>query len=65
MKRTSVSPAPWFLARRASELYCRRDNRVYESCPYGTSDRPCPCLYELETADSLFEPSAAEEEATA
>ena len=62
MKRTTVSPAPWFLARRAPETYCRRDNRVYPSCPHATAEHPCPCLHELETADGLFEPCSSGEE---
>jgi hypothetical protein len=62
MKRKATSPAPVFLARRSTEVYCRRDNRVYPSCPHGTADHPCPCLHELETADGLFEPVSTEEE---
>jgi hypothetical protein len=62
MKRSSSSPAPWFLARRAPETYCRRDNRIYESCPHAASCPTCPCLHEVETADSLFEPNGTDEE---
>jgi len=62
MKRSPSSPAPWFLARRASETYCRRDNRIYESCPHAASCSKCPCLHDVETADSLFEPSGTEED---
>ena len=62
MKRTPTSPAPWFLARRSSETYCRRDTRVYESCPHASSGGTCPCLHQVETADSLFEPSGTDEE---
>jgi len=62
MKRTTTSPAPWFLARRAPEIYCRRDNRIYDSCPNAASGQPCPCLHALETADGLFEPRTGDEE---
>jgi hypothetical protein len=62
MKRTTVSPAPWFLARRTPEVYCRRDNLVVPSCPNGSADHPCPCMHALETADGLFEPVSTEED---
>ena len=62
MKKTTASPAPWFLARRAPEVYCRRDNRVYPFCPRALEGESCPCLHALETADSLFEPKSADEE---
>jgi hypothetical protein len=58
MKRNATSPAPWFLARRAPEVYCRRDNRVYPACPHAAHGAPCPCLHEVETADALFEPAS-------
>jgi hypothetical protein len=63
MKRHSSSPATWFLVRRAAEVYCRRDNRVYPYCPHAEAGQPCPCLQALETADSLFEPTGGDEEA--
>ena len=62
MKRKTTSPAPWFLARRAPEVYCRRDNRVYPSCPHAETGGACPCLHALETADGLFEPKSTDEE---
>ena len=62
MKRTTASPAPWFLARRAPEVYCRRDNRVYPFCPQAREGESCPCLQALETADGLFEPNSTEED---
>ena len=55
MKRNANSPAPWFLARHAPEVYCRRDNRVYAVCPHVAAGSRCRCLSELETADALFE----------
>ena len=64
MKRTVNSPAPWFLARFAPEVYCRRDNRVYAHCPHAQRGHACPCLHGLETADSLFEPTAPDKDAT-
>lgn len=60
MKRTTTSSAPWFLARRAPEVYCRRDNRVYPVCPHANRGESCHCLQDLETADSLFEPKSSE-----
>jgi len=64
MKRTTPSPAPWFLARRAREVYCRRDNRVYASCPHTDTAALCPCLHAVETADALFEPDDEEQPPT-
>jgi hypothetical protein len=60
MKRTTTPSAPWFLARRAPEVYCRRDNRVYPVCPHANRGQSCPCLLALETADGLFEPKSTE-----
>jgi hypothetical protein len=37
------------------EIYCRRDNRVYDVCPYASSGNACPCVQGMETADALFE----------
>ena len=42
-------------AHRATEVYCRRDNRVYAVCPHVAAGSRCRCLSELETADALFE----------
>jgi hypothetical protein len=39
----------------STEIYCRRDNRVYDSCPYAAGGNACPCVQGMETADSLFE----------
>jgi|GEM_PF-1588209 len=41
--------------RRASEVYCRRDNRVYAVCPHVAAGSHCRCLSDVETADALFE----------
>ncbi|HSQ61303.1 MAG TPA: hypothetical protein VLT84_12915 [Acidobacteriota bacterium] len=41
--------------RTSSEIYCRRDNRVYDLCPYAAEGQPCPCVQGMETADALFE----------
>ncbi len=55
MKRNPHSPAARNIARRATEVYCRRDNRVYAVCPHVAAGSRCRCLYEVETADALFE----------
>ena len=55
MKRNPHSPAAWPTARRAPEVYCRRDNRVYDVCPYAAGGIACPCVQGMETADALFE----------
>ncbi|HEX7077822.1 MAG TPA: hypothetical protein VF363_05335 [Candidatus Eisenbacteria bacterium] len=60
MKRNLNSTAPRTLARHAPEVYCRRDNRVYESCPHADDPAACPCLMGVETADSLFDPKSDE-----
>jgi hypothetical protein len=39
----------------SSEIYCRRDNRIYDVCPYAASGIACPCVQGMETADALFE----------
>ena len=39
----------------STEHYCRRDNRVYDVCPYAANGNACPCVQGMETADSLFE----------
>jgi len=39
----------------SSEIYCRRDNRIYDACPYAAGGNACPCVQGMETADSLFE----------
>lgn len=55
MKPSPHSPTARSGARRATEVYCRRDNRVYAVCPHVAQGSPCRCLSELETADALFE----------
>lgn len=55
MKPSSHSPAARTTARRATEVYCRRDNRVYAVCPHVKQGSRCRCLSEVETADALFE----------
>jgi len=65
MKRTVNSPAPWFLARLASEVYCRRENRVVATCPKAKQGKACPCLHGVETADALFEPASGDPETSA
>lgn len=62
MKRNGNAPATPTLARHATEVYCRRDNRVYPVCPHADDPASCPCLAGLETADSLFESVDDEEE---
>ena len=42
-------------SRSSSEVYCRRDNRVYDVCPLASSGNACPCVQGMETADALFE----------
>lgn len=58
MRRHPSTQTPRTHARHTAEIYCRRDNRVYPSCPYVRAGSPCPCLHEVETADSLFEPTS-------
>ena len=55
MKRNPHPPAPRTHARRETEVYCRRDNRVYDVCPYAAEGHSCPCVQGMETADALFE----------
>ncbi|HYR52029.1 MAG TPA: hypothetical protein VET83_05385 [Candidatus Dormibacteraeota bacterium] len=55
MKTKPHSPAPRATVRPATEVYCRRDNRVYTVCPHVKRGSRCRCLSELETADALFE----------
>ena len=50
------TPRPTRRAPRSStEIYCRRDNRVYDVCPYAAGGNACPCVQGMETADALFE----------
>jgi len=62
VKRNSHSPTPWRMAHGAPEVYCRRDNRVYAVCPHAAAGSRCRCLYDVETADALFEDTQAVEE---
>ena len=62
MKPISESPAARTHARRATEVYCRRDNRVYTVCPHVKRGSTCRCLSEVETADALFESDGWEAE---
>jgi hypothetical protein len=55
MKRHLHPPAKRPGVSRATEVYCRRDNRVYAVCPHVAQGSGCRCLSELETADALFE----------
>ncbi len=60
MKPNPHPPAVRSVARRATEVYCRRDNRVYAVCPHVAQGSACRCLSELETADALFESDGAD-----
>ncbi len=62
MRRHQETHPPRTLSRHPSEIYCRRDNRVYTVCPHVAAGAPCPCLHEVETADALFDPMPLEEE---
>ena len=62
MKPNAQSPAARTHARRATEVYCRRDNRVYTVCPHVKRGSQCRCLSELETADALFESDGSDAE---
>jgi len=52
-KPTNRAPRP--KPRASVEIYCRRDNRVYDVCPYAAGGNACPCVQGMETADALFE----------
>jgi len=62
VKRNPLSPATRNGARRATEVYCRRDNRVYAVCPHVAAGSRCRCLSDVETADALFESEATDSE---
>lgn len=62
VKRNPHPPTLRHTARRVPEVYCRRDNRVYAVCPHAAAGSQCHCLYEVETADALFEETQATEE---
>ncbi len=58
MKPSPQTPAAKRHVRRVTEVYCRRDNRVYAVCPHVKAGSRCRCLSEVETADALFESDA-------
>jgi hypothetical protein len=60
MSRKSTSHPVRPRVRSSSEIYCRRDNRVYDVCPYAASGNACPCVQGMETADALFEIGASD-----
>ena len=60
MKTTPQAPATRTQTKRATEVYCRRDNRVYAVCPHVAAGSRCRCLSEVETADALFESDGSE-----
>ena len=60
MKTNPHPPAARTNARRAAEVYCRRDNRMYAVCPHVSAGSGCRCLSEVETADALFESDGTE-----
>ncbi|MBI4364465.1 MAG: hypothetical protein HY568_03460 [Candidatus Latescibacteria bacterium] len=62
MRRDPHHHFPRPAGRRPPEVYCRRDNRVYEVCPHVAAGSRCRCLYEVETADALFESENPEAE---
>ncbi len=55
MKPNPQHAAAKVRTRPASEVYCRRDNRVYAVCPHVAAGSRCRCLSDVETADALFE----------
>jgi hypothetical protein len=63
MRRHPSPHAPRTHAGHSTEIYCRRDNRVYPVCPYVQAGATCPCLHEMETADALFEPTPTDGDA--
>ncbi len=60
MKPNPEAPATRTQVKRATEVYCRRDNRVYAVCPHVAAGSRCRCLSEVETADALFESDGTE-----
>jgi len=60
MKPTPQAQTHRTPVKRATEVYCRRDNRVYAVCPHVTAGQGCRCLSEVETADALFESDGTE-----
>ena len=62
MRRTVKPAAPRFLAPLATEVYCRRENRVVATCPNAQRAEGCPCMHGVETADALYEPNTNETE---
>ena len=60
MKPTPHAPTARAKVARVTEVYCRRDNRVYAVCPHVAAGSHCRCLSEVETADALFESDETE-----
>lgn len=60
MKPTPHPHASRTKVTRATEVYCRRDNRMVVRCSHVAAGSPCRCLSEVETADALFESDGAE-----
>jgi len=60
MKRDTTPRRTRRAPTSSSEIYCRRDNRVYDVCPYAAGGNACPCVQGMETADALFEISGAD-----
>ncbi len=55
MSRDTTPRQPRRARQSSTEIYCRRDNRVYDVCPYAAGGNACPCVQGMETADALFE----------
>lgn len=55
MSRSTTPRQPRRARQSSTEIYCRRDNRIYDVCPYAASGNVCPCVQGMETADALFE----------
>ena len=55
MKPNPHTHAPRARATQATEVYCRRDNRMVLVCSHVAAGSSCRCLSEVETADALFE----------
>jgi hypothetical protein len=55
MKPTPHAHAVRTRVTRATEVYCRRDNRMVVRCSHVAAGSSCRCLSEVETADALFE----------
>ena len=60
MKPNPHAPTARTKATRATEVYCRRDNRMVVTCSHVAAGSSCRCLSELETADALVESDGTE-----